>query len=191
MRRKLIVICGTLIVLCAGCKGDYVGKETNTSQEQSTEVATSYEEGRNEKIKQGDFKLEFACWYNDERKNVFSTYDNYIQKDLIDMGVVREEWHISYGDVKELEKIVREYNLCEYNGKYMSEGLMTPMKEFYIKFSLDGEEYIIEGNETIVKEGRTKSEENENFCEALEKLEYIFKNQKTYSNMPNSEGGYD
>ena len=74
--------------------------------------------------------------------------------------------------------------------KVMSEGVMTPMKEFYISFSIDGEDYLFKGNETIF-EGRAKNKENENFCKALEKLEYVFENQKTYENMPKSEGGYD
>ena len=163
----------------------------NVTKEQSVSESIVSKEGIDTDMEQGEFNIEYAYWYDDERKNVFSTYEDYIQKDLIDAGVINEEWQISYGDAKQLEKIVRDYKLSEYDEKYMCEGAMTPVKEFYIKFTIGDKDYLIKGNETIIMEGRTKSKENENFCKALEKLEYVFKNQKTYLNMPESEGGYD
>ena len=161
----------------------------NVTKEQTMSEEVINKGGRNAE-KQGEFNIEYCYWIDASRRNVFSTYDNYIQKDLVDAGIAKEEWHISYGDLKELENIVRDYKLGEYNEKVMSEGVMTPMEEFYIIFSIDGEDYLIKGDETIF-EGRVKNKENENFCKALEKLEYVFKNQETYENMPKSEGGYD
>ena len=162
----------------------------NVTKEQTMSEEVINKGGRNAEIKQGEFDIEYCYWTDASRRNVFSTYDNYIQKDLVDAGIAKEEWHISYGDLKELENIVRDYKLGEYNEKVMSEGVMEPIEEFYIIFSIDGEDYLIKGDETIF-EGRAKNKENENFCKALEKLEYVFKNQETYENMPKSEGGYE
>ena len=102
----------------------------NVTKEQTMSEEVINKGGRNAEIKQGEFDIEYCYWTDASRRNVFSTYDNYIQKDLVDAGIAKEEWHISYGDLKELENIVRDYKLGEYNEKVMSEGVMEPIEEF-------------------------------------------------------------
>lgn len=187
MKRKknLVIMVAIMLVILAGCSVKEKDKVIETVQ-MGTEIMG------------GKFDIEYACWYNAESKNIFSTYDNYIQKDLISAGKIKEEWKISDVDLNRLEELIREYEVFNVNKKvnaleYSLEDknyVITPMQEFYVKFTIDGKEYLIEGNWTIYDIVQ-ECEEAKKICEFLDGLRGIMLSQDVYENMPETEGAYE
>ena len=186
MRRKSIflVILAIIVIALSGCNKNGAEKIEAQLKEPTTSSVGN------------EFNIEYGFWIGN--KNIFSTYDSYIQKDLITAGTAKEEWKISDGDLKEIEELVREYEIYKIDKKitgevFANDGksyLITPMEYFYIKLSIDGKEYYLEGDWTI-HEVVGISEEASKVSEFLKKLRVIMMEQEVYKNMPEAEGGYE
>lgn len=188
MRRKSIflVILAIIVIALSGC--NKYGPEKI--------VAQLKESGTGDSGKK--FEIEYAFWYNPNSKNIFSTYANYIQKDLISAGSEKRDWNISDEDLIRLEQIVRKYEVYKIDKKinaieYSSDdqnAITIPMQEFYIRFNIDGKEYLLEGNWSIY-DVVDSSEEAKEICVFLDELRNIMFEQEVYYNMPEPEGAYE
>lgn len=185
VKKILLLAIATVMIMSVGC--------VSKGKEEVTEKV-----GTESKVKGEEFKIEYAYWYNPDSKNIFSTYDNYIQKDLISAGKAKEEWNISYGDLKRIEELIRKYEVCKIDkninaldfSKDDNNYITIPMEEFYIKFTIDGNEYLLEGNWTIY-DIKTENEEAKEICEFLDTLKGIMRGQDVFTNMPQPEGAYE
>ncbi len=147
--------------------------------------------------KEKEFYFEYQSWVNPNSKNIFSTKDAYIQKDLIESGVKKEEWKISAEDEAAIKKLIEKYNLkdvskrADINSYSGNDEIIISSNEqqFYIEFSIEGKVYKLEGDESVFKAADLDGEAK-NVCDFLNEVREILQNQEVYKNMPEAEGAY-
>lgn len=143
-----------------------------------------------------DFAVHFETWIVEERKDVFDTFDGYIQKDLIQNGVEKKDYKISKADldkifqsvyaIKDIGKVMTSENLTQ-NSMYIS---VTPLTYYVITFRADGVTYTIKGDYTA-SEYKKSSTEAAAFWEAITFLQKYMHNTDVFQSMPEAVGGYD
>ena len=143
-----------------------------------------------------DFAVHFETWIIEERKNVFDTFDGYIQKDLIQNGIEKKDYKISKADldeiykkvyaIKDIEKSMNSNNLSQ-ESTYI---YVSPLTYYVITLRADGVTYTIEGDYTssYFKESSTEAAA---FWEAVTFLRDFMHNTEEYQSMPEAVGGYD
>ena len=138
------------------------------------------------------FSFEFAEWVNPEQKNIWSTEQQQIQKDLVADGVSSGKWVISEKDLAAVEALVREYQVSKLSEKLSKAatagdgaGFMTsPTWEFSLSFALDGQRYSVTGTIDSVR-GLS------GYSDFFDKLFVILEGQETYKALPAANGAYN
>lgn len=142
------------------------------------------------------FLFEYSTWVNEDAKNIFSSKEGYIQKDMVADGVEKKDWKISDEDNAKIEKLVREYDLPKLfndlpgylNGlkekKFVSQ--ITTKKFLY---QIDGKNYEFKVTSDEYSSIEQSSEEYK-IVEFIEKLEEILFKQEVYVKMPEANGAY-
>jgi len=150
---------------------------------------------RDEDVPQ-DFVIHFESWIYDERKNIFDTYDGYIQKDLVMNGIKKKNYIITGSDLSEIyrniypiKNIKQEMTSANLSKDGTSVGI-SPMTYYVITFCVDGITYTIKGDATA-SYYIDSSKEAAAFWQAKEFLSNFMYSTDVYKSMPKSDGGYD
>lgn len=155
------------------------------------------EDERIEDVSNNTFAFEYTIWNNENQKNIFSTMDDIIQKDLITAGVAKNKWEISEKDLLKIKELIEKNDITAIEKKLVENNFSTndtvvystATKKFCFKFIIDSKEYVIEGDETIYN----VSEENvecKKICNFFDELKDILYSQKEYIDMPEAKGEY-
>ncbi|MDD2269071.1 MAG: hypothetical protein PHY15_05910 [Eubacteriales bacterium] len=142
------------------------------------------------------FAIHFETWIVEERKNVFNTYEGYIQKDLIQNGIEQKDYKITKADLDEIYRkiyTIKDIKQEMTTGNLSQDGTrigIEPMTYYMIAFRLDGVTYIIKGDKTSSYYIES-SREAAAFWEAVNFLSDFMQNTDVYKSMPAAVGGYD
>lgn len=143
-----------------------------------------------------NFAIHFETWIIGERKNVFDTFDGYIQKDLVTKGIAKKDYTITKAELDEIYRNI--YQIKDIKQEMTSDNLskdnnrvaVSPMTYYVITFSADGMTYTIKGDYTSFHY-KDSSPEAEAFCKAVDFLNNFMHSTDVYKSMPKAEGGYD
>ncbi len=138
-----------------------------------------------------EFSFEFAEWVNPEQKNIWSTEQQQIQKDLV-ADVSSGKWVISEKDLAAVEALVREYQVSKLSEKLSKAAtagdgarfMTSPTREFSLSFALDGQRYSVTGTIDSVR-GLS------GYSDFFDKLFVILEGQETYKSLPEANGAYN
>lgn len=163
----------------------------------STERNNSAQTTHDSKNMPDDFDIYYSEWINVDNKNIFDTYNGYIQKDLITAGTSK----VKYSATKEvLDSIYQEIiklNVCSIDKEMTSSKLtktnsivgMSPCTYYEINFTIDGKKYTILGDETsdlYINE----NEQANSFCSFIQFMKNLIHSTEEYKSLPEAEGGY-
>lgn len=146
----------------------------------------------------GSISFEYLTWYeaNPEQKNVFSTEQQLIQKDLITDGIVSTEWKISSGDLKKVKKLIEEYapvilneQAMEYVNSLETYSVVYPEQHIVFSYCMNGENFSIDVTNSFLANLKKNCPGYE-LTLFLQELEIILYEQKEYKSLPETEGGY-
>lgn len=167
-RRILVTVVCVMLALTAGC-----GTKGKTAD--------------GEKM-----KFTYSSWVSDEQKNVFSTVDKVIQKDLMADKVASAEWEISAETDAAVAELFRKYDaagLAERQKQYAkssedSETVIATSPTFYaeLTFVWDGAEYAIPAT--------TKDSLMPELKAFYEELEELLRKEAAYRGLPEAKGVY-
>lgn len=134
----------------------------------------------------------YSSWVSDEQKNVFSTVDKVIQKDLVADKVASAEWEISAETEAAVAELFRKYDaagLAERQKQYAKSsedsgtGTVTfPMSYAELTFVWDGAEYAIPAT--------TKDSLMPELKAFYEELEELLRKEAAYRGLPEAKGAY-
>lgn len=143
-----------------------------------------------------DFAIHFETWIVYERKNIFDTFEGYIQKDLVQNGIKKKNYTITGTDLGEIYRNI--YTIKDIKSEMTSENLsrdgtrvgVEPMTYYVITFRAHGVTYTIKGDYSASRY-TDSSADAAAFWQAKEYLLNFIHNTDTYKSMPQVAGGYD
>ena len=137
-------------------------------------------------------KFTYSSWVSDEQKNVFSTVDKVIQKDLVTDKVASAEWEISAETEAAVAELFRKYDaagLAERQKQYAKSSedsetvtMTFPTSYAELTFVWDGAEYAIPAT--------TKDSLMPELKAFYEELEELLRKEAAYRSLPEAKGGY-
>ena len=167
-RRILVTVVCVLLALTAGC-----GTKGKTADREK-------------------MKFTYSSWVSFEQKNVFSTVDKVIQKDLVADKIASAEWEISAETNAAVEELFRKYDaagLAEKQKQYAKSSedseIMTvtfPTSYAELTFVWGGAEYAIPAT--------TKDSLMPELKAFYEELETLLRKEAAYRGLPEAKGGY-
>ncbi len=185
-------VCLIVVFICILLLGSCGKQETNKSSEPPITVT---------EVPKSTLSFELSTWVVPERKNIFSTKDNMIYKDLGN-EVTSTQWNISNQDRYEIEMLIRNYDanhIQEACEKYMAEKdvIMMVQPECPIEFvyQLDGEEHSCKITNSVLAQIREEQKQTK-ACpqyyidEFFSKLYEILYRQDAYTKLPEVKDGY-
>jgi len=141
-----------------------------------------------------DFAVRFEMWIDVTQKNIFDTYDGYVQKDLVRNGIFGKQFEPSREMMDEIYTKLVECDLASvnkevtWNGLYgTGERIIEPNVQFQLYFTVDGREYLILGDSMGLKADHDMAERTNDFLYYLSGLK---EELQTQLNFPEAEGGY-
>ena len=143
-----------------------------------------------------DFDIRFEMWVDVTQKNIFDTYDGYIQKDLIRDGIFGKQFEPTDEMMQEIYAKLVECDMASIDKEITPQGILggdapvssvSPNTSFQVYFTIDGREYLVLGNVSGlgIKNPMTKN------CDAF--LRYLCELQEqleTAMDFPEADGGY-
>ncbi len=141
-----------------------------------------------------DFNLRFEMWIDVTQKNIFDTYDGYVQADLVSAGTLGKQFEPSREMMEEIYAKLVECDMASvnkeitWNGLYgTSERHSEPNIQFQLYFTVDGREYLILGDSMGLGADHKMSENTNDFLRYLSGLK---EELQTQLNFPEADGGY-
>ncbi|MGN1347276.1 MAG: hypothetical protein ACI4V1_10865 [Eubacteriales bacterium] len=142
-----------------------------------------------------DFAVYYADWVLPEQKNIFDTYEGYIQKDLIRNGIAKTEYMPSDEVITAIYDKIVELKLYEIPEDVRAEEeRIQPMTYFEVRFTMNGKTCGILADATIAhndglneKVGPEEAERVNEFCRFMKELMI---ETEEYQSFPEREGGY-
>lgn len=145
-----------------------------------------------------DFDISFCFWINEQWKNVYDTYNNTIQKDLIAKGVASSELIVPSEILEEIYQEIVEKDIIFIKEVMTSEKLtktnsiinIEPLAVYEITITIDGKTYIIKGDSTAYNyvDNNNKAKQ---FCSFVNYMREIYYSAEEYKAFPEAVGGYD
>ncbi|MBO4697897.1 MAG: hypothetical protein J5643_11585 [Lachnospiraceae bacterium] len=140
--------------------------------------------------------FEYSDWVNPNQKNIFSTEQNLIQKDMVSEKPVTAEWKISGKDRAAIEKMIRDYQLPGLIEEYKryEEGLETyymssPEISIEFCFTLDNHEYRIATTQAMLN-FIPKDMKIHDLTDFFAELKNTLCAQKAYQSLPKAKSSY-
>jgi len=143
-----------------------------------------------------DFAVRFEMWIDVTQKNIFDTYEGYLQKYLIRAGTFGKQFEPSQEMMEEIYTKLVECDLASVNKEITPRGILgsdapvsytSPTISFQLYFTINGKEYLVLGNTSgfNIKNPMTRNCDTflRYLCELQEQLE-------TDMDFPEAEGGY-
>ncbi len=141
-----------------------------------------------------DFNLRFEMWIDVKQKNIFDTYDGYVQKDLIRNGTFGKQFEPSREMMEEIYAKLVECDMASVNKEITWNGLYgtgerhsEPNIRFQLYFTVDGREYLILGDSMGLGADHKMAENTNDFLRYLSGLK---EELQTQLNFPEADGGY-
>lgn len=192
---KFLVSIITALFLATGCTspGKELPKETELTPEVIEPLTETIPELPEEMPE--DFDICFRYWIGGE--NILDTYEGYIQKDLVIDGTVRTDYAPAEEEMQAIYDLVLAYELDSIDREMTSKVLTTddttlaiePCTYYDIRFTADGKEYHIVGDETAF--GYRESDgDAEYFCAFVTEMKKVLHETYEYQSLPEPEGGY-
>lgn len=143
-----------------------------------------------------DFDICYQYWIGE--KNILDTYENYIQKDLVTLDPVQTEFIATEEEKQTIYEKIIELDIASINREMTSAVLttddtmmdVTPCTYYDIRFTIDGKEYHITGDETA-HGYRDSDEDAGNFIEFTRFMIGFMTSTDEYASLPEAEGGYE
>ena len=143
-----------------------------------------------------DFAVRFEMWIDVTQKNIFDTYDGYVQKDLVRAGTFGKQFEPSREMMEGIYAKLVECDMVSVDKEITPQGILggdapvssvSPNTSFQIYFTINGREYLVLGNISGlgIKNSMTKN------CNAF--LRYLCELQEqieTDMDFPKADGGY-
>jgi hypothetical protein len=150
------------------------------------------------KERPGDFDIRFSYWILPEQQNIYDTYEGTLQKDLVTNGTATADLFESNERLDEIYKKISELELYAISQDMTSENLtttdqmfyVTPCTEYEIKFTIDGVEYTVTGDDTASNYIR-QNRDADHFWQFKEFMQDLYRSSDEYQNLPKAEGAYD
>lgn len=141
------------------------------------------------------FAIYFSCWINESQKNILDTYEGYIQKDLVELGVATTEYSASDEVLKSIYEQIGALDLTSIERVMTSKVLTTddtgvamePCTYYEIRFTIDGTEYRISGDATA---WYYEDSDAASFTCFVEFMNDLMRSSEEYQSLPDAEGGY-
>lgn len=137
-----------------------------------------------------DFEIVCEDWIAESNKNIFDTYEGYIQKDLVTAGTARAEFTPTAGMKAEIYSMVRECALDKINRYLTSAEIeVTPCTCYSVKFTAYGKTYTVEGDYTM-RDLISDEADAANFWNFIVFVRDLYRSTDEYKSLPEAEGGY-
>lgn len=144
-----------------------------------------------------DFAIRFSSKYYGEE--IYDTYTGTLQKDLVQNGTATARLTPTEETLKEIYAKVLEYRICSVDREMTNDELadkdglqfgVSPSFDYEIKITLDGNTYIIRGDDTAM--GYTDTDADaKNFISFVGFMKKTLRDDPEYKNLPDAVGGYD
>lgn len=119
--------------------------------------------------------------------SIFSTIDNFIQKDLVEDGKASSEWKITKEENEKIRKLFQEYDLVglaeqakQPKPDQETVFLSVPRFSWEFTFVMEGKTYTITSEDNVPDE----------FRDFLWRLTEILEDLDVYKALPEAKGGY-
>lgn len=140
-----------------------------------------------------DFDVRMEMWVDVSQKNIFDTYDGFVQKDLVRAGTFGKQFEPSREMMEEIYARLVECDLASVNkeitrmGLYGQEGYISPNVRFQLYFTVNGREYLILGDSTGLHTDHGMAQRTNDFLYYLAMLKEELQVQLKF---PEEDGGY-
>lgn len=149
------------------------------------------------KNRPADFDIRFSYWIVEGQENIYDTYEDTLQKDLVTIGTAAADLAVSTETLDEIYQKIRELELYAISEDLTSENLtvtdeqifVTPCTEYEIKFTVNGTEYTVTGDETASSYTRRNSDADR-FWTFKEYMQELYRNTEEFHGLPDAEGAY-
>ena len=144
-----------------------------------------------------DFNITYEDWIAESNKNIFDTYEGYIQKDLVISGTAKADYTPSDEVKAEIYSMVRECSLDKIKKNLTSTELaqgdeitfVEPCTYYKVTFTALGKTYTVSGDYTM-RDYVNKNKDAENFWNFIVFIRDIYRSTDEYKSLPEAEGGY-
>ena len=148
-----------------------------------------------------DFEIRYEDWIDEAAPNIYDTGERLLQKDLVDpdgQPTAQAELAVSDETKKEIYAKVRECALDRLGDeKLTAENLttddtlvaVTPLTEYRITFTADGETYTVTGDYTAQSYAQTDGRAAQ-FWDFVEYMDELFYTCPAYQSLPETQGAY-
>ncbi len=164
-----------------------------TNSEPNNSAQTTYDS----KIMPADFDIYFSEWINADNKNIFDTFNGYIQKDLISAGTAKVKYTATEEVLDSIYQEIIKLNMCSIDKEMTSSKLtktnsivgISPCTYYEINFTINGKKYTILGDGTS-DYYKNENEQANSFCSFIQFMKNLIHATEEYKSLPEAEGGY-
>lgn len=148
-----------------------------------------------------DFEIRYENWIDENAPNIYDTGENLLQKDLvsaIEPHTAQTAFNLSDETKQEIYAKVRACALDQLTDEALtSENLttdgtavaVTPLTEYRITFTADGETYTVTGDYTAQSYAQTDGRAAQ-FWDFVEYMDELFYTCPAYQSLPETQGAY-
>ena len=149
-----------------------------------------------------DFEIRYENWVDENAPNIYDTGEKLLQKDLVntvELHTAQAELAVSDETKQEIYAKVRacalgrltDEKLTSENFAAFGRGMqMTPLTEYEITFTADGETYTVIGDSTAGEYKDTNGRAAQ-FYDFVQYMNELFVSTPEYQSLPETLGGYD
>lgn len=140
-----------------------------------------------------DFAVRFEMWIDVTQKNIFDTYDGYVQKDLVRNGIFGKQFEPTDEMMEEIYAKLVECDLASIRDEVTYAALMgggasvavEPNTFYQIRFTMNGKEYLVLGDMTSYRLPKAYG-----FKKFNEYMFGLMSEIQSELEFPEAEGGY-